>query len=239
MQASHEHIASLERLQELDRARWQAENQLKDMPHRQKVLDGRAKRKEVAAKFDQVSDLLFQAKAEQQKLLDEDERLCTKQAETQQKIDEAQGDYRAITTLTRDLEGMHKRRETLGFLGGQAQERLSQVQQVYDSAKAALEQLDAQEQALVADYQAKTEALSASVKQALSERASLVQGLPSDIVSSYNEALSRCGGVGLARLQGDTCSTCRATIDANRMLQVRREAPLSHCPHCKRLLIVE
>lgn len=239
MQASPSQIETLVQLQELDRARIQAELQLKEMPHRAHVLEGRQKRKEVQAKFDQVSALLAEAKAARQKLLDEDERLVVKQQETQEKINEESEDYRKVTALTRELETMHKRRETLEFQGKGAEERVHEIQKVYDSASAALEALAKREEELVADYQAKTDELTVQAKQNLEQRRDLITSLPEDIVLAYEEALKKCGGIGLAHLRDQKCSACRSTIDANRLLQIKKEAPLSSCPSCKRLLIVE
>ena len=239
MQANVEQLAILRKLQEADRIRRQAENQLASLPHKQQVLDGRSKRKEVQAKLDQIDQLLASARHEAQKIADEDERLSIRQVELQDKIDQAQGDYRSVTTLTRDLEGAAKRRETLEFQAGKAADRIAEVQKVRDSAQAALDQIDARERNLVADYQAKTEELMRAAQLALSQRASLESQVPEDVLEAYQAALEKCDGVGLAELKGGKCSACRSTIDPNRLLQIKREAPLSSCPQCARLLIVQ
>ena len=239
MQATPEQVEILSKLLEIDRSRFQAESQLNDMPHKQQVLDGRIKRKEVQLKFDQVAKLLDEAKTQRQKLFDEDERLGIKLDDIQEQINETSKDYRKVTNLTRELEGVQKRRETLAFQGKQVQERLDQVQKVYDSAAEALEKLTEREQELVADYQAKTDELSNLVKEGLALRSQLVDDLPDDVIEAYEQAMKKCGGVGLSYLQGERCSACRHVIDANRLLQVRKEAPISRCPNCKRLLVIQ
>lgn len=239
MQATPEQLKALLGLQEVDRIRCQAESRLSSMPHKQQVLDGRTKRKEVQAKFDQVDELLGQARAQARKIADEDERLAIRQDELQEKIDEAQGDYRSVAALTRDLEGAAKRRETLEFQAGKAAERIAEIEKVHAAAKAALDQIDAREKELVADYQAQTAELSQTVQVGLAKRALLVEALPADVLQAYEAALAKCEGIGLAKLEAGKCSACRSIIDPNRLLQVKKEAPVSSCPQCGRVLIVE
>ncbi|MFR8300535.1 MAG: C4-type zinc ribbon domain-containing protein [Gordonibacter urolithinfaciens] len=34
------------------------------------------------------------------------------------------------------------------------------------------------------------------------------------------------------------CGVCRTVIDGGRLIDLKAEAPLGTCPHCKRLLVV-
>ena len=238
MHATKQQIEALEGLQELDRAAMQAKHELENMPHKQQVLDGRSKRKELQAKLDQVADMLSSEKAELQKLADEDERLQQSQDETQQSIQDSQDDYRRVTSLTRNLQGMAKRRETLEFLMGKARERIAEISKVHDAATQGIAALDKREAGIVAAHNERSAQLAAAMKAAAEKRAQLASCVPEDIMQAYSEALSRCKGVGLGRLESGRCSACRTPIDNDRMLQVRQEAPLATCPSCKRLLIV-
>ena len=237
MQATQQQIQKLEQLQEIDRASMQAQNELDNLPQRQQVLDGRSKRKGIQEKLDQVSQLLSTEQASLQKLKDEDERLDIRQQTTQKMIDE-EGDYRRITTLTRDLEGMAKRRETLSFQMDKSEQRVAEVTKVRDTAAQAIEAIDQREQELVKQHQQRSAQLSEVLAAAAQKRAQLVTDIPQDILKAYSEALQRCKGVGLGHLEAGLCSACRTPLDAERLLRVRQEAPLASCPSCKRLLIV-
>ena len=239
MQATPQQIRALEALQEIDRARMQAQHELETLPHRDQVLEGRAKRKEVQAKLDQVSQMLVEEKSSLQQLKDEDERLRSRQDETQAKIEQSQDDYRQVTSLTRDLEGMAKRRETLEFQMGKIEDRIAEVAKVHEKASQAIAALDKRESELVEDHKQRSAHLAALVQQAAAKRQDLASALPEDIIKVYSTALEKCNGVGLARLAAGKCGACRSPIDADRMLQVRQDAPLATCPSCKRILIVE
>ena len=238
MQASAEHIELLEKLQEVDRVRIMAQDELAKLPHREQVEEGRRKRAEIKARADSLAQILSEVSGERQRLRDEYERLGAKLDETQEKINQTSGDYRGVAQLTRDLDGIRKRRETIEFETGKADARIAEVRKVKDQADQALEALASREEALAADYHEKSEALAARARAATQARTLLVAKLPDDIAQRYEEAAKRCKGIGLARLRGTTCQACRSAIDPARLISVRAEAPLSRCPSCGRLLVV-
>lgn len=50
------------------------------------------------------------------------------------------------------------------------------------------------------------------------------------LYSAYELAQGRCGGVGLAHLQGNSCDCCRTVFDQGRLSTLLAEAPLATCP---------
>ena len=68
--------------------------------------------------------------------------------------------------------------------------------------------------------------------------AALAASLPGELADRYERAAKHCGGVAVAILNENACGACRVPIDAGRLASIKREAPLSMCPHCKRLLVV-
>ena len=238
MDATQRQIDALRKLAHLDRERIQAQLALTKLPQQEQAARVRGKLEGVAVKIGKVQAMRDEATAQRQALRDEDAQLVERQDEVQAQIGEVQGDYRRVTALTRDLEGIAKRRETVQFEAGKLDERLSEVEAVLAQATAARDALAQQEADLAASYRQEGGALKAKADAALAARDGLLAELPGDVATDYERVLAKCGGVALAAIAGGACSACRSPIDADRMLQLRKEAPLSHCPSCGRLIVV-
>lgn len=239
MDATADQLETLDTLQDLDRKRLQAKHMIENLPQRAQVMQLQAKRNDIEAKLVKVEALYSAADHEMMKLNTEDEQVATKQAATQAKIDEDRGDYRSVTSLTRDLEGMMKRRETLEFEMNKADKKLSEIGAVRTQAQAALARIAAKEQALIGAYRNEGGKLQEQIAQYEAQRTSLARTLPAGILEAYEAAAKRCGGVGLAHLRENGCSACRSVIETNRLLVLKRDAPIATCPNCHRLLIIE
>lgn len=239
MQATAEQIKALEDLQAVDRARLQAARALKELEAGGKLDAIREKRAELEQKREQI-EALYQREAEQlERYQQEDEQLAFQQKETQQRIDEAGGDYRSLTSLTRDLEGAMKRRETVEFESGKIQKKADEIAKLRDKADTAIAALRQREADAEASLGAKAEELKSTMSKNGEARDEMKARVPANLLRVYEQTLKRCGGVAIAHLADGKCDACRSPIEANRLLQVRKEAPLSKCPRCGRILIVE
>ncbi len=238
MQATQANIEALLQMQEIDRNRARAELEMKNLPHKDLVLQGRTKRKALQAAHDNATGVLAQEKQALAQIDAEDEKLVAKTQDAQTAIEEASGDYRRVSQLTRDMEGAQKRRETLAFQREKVKARVDEAAKLVAAAVQAMDAIDQREAQLVEEYNQKTASLANDVQAGMQLRNDLAATLPEEILTAYNEAVSRCKGVGLAQLNGTACSACRHELDADRLLHARLEAPLASCPSCKRLLIV-
>ena len=239
MNATPEQIDALVKLQELDRTALMSKHQMDDLPERREIVQVRTKRAEVKEKAEKIEKLYREAERALESLNEEDEHQAERQKATQAKIDEAKGDYRSVTSLTRDLEGMAKRRETLEFEMNKADAKLGEVSKVRDQAVRAAGQLEAREAKLMGAYRDKGLALQAKIDEARTERVGVSKALPEPILKAYEETSRRCGGVAVSRLEDNRCSACRSVIESNRLLQVKRDAPISKCPSCGRMMVID
>lgn len=238
MQATTEDISTLIKLQQADFALLKARKQFDELPQREQIRVARAKREEVLKKKAQADELKGKAAAALKKLEDEDASLVDKQHQVQQLIDEAKGDYRNVESRTKELNGIAKRRGTLEDELVAKAEELEKVEAVVAQIERALEVLREQEEKATASFQKEGGALKATLMRLESDRAALAASLPQELASAYERAAKHCGGVAVAVLNGDACGACRMPIDAGRLASIKREAPLSTCPHCKRMLVV-
>ena len=239
MQATSEQIDTLRKLQEADRSRLQAALALEKLPQPAQAAQVREKMEGIVAKIVQIQALYDEASSSIDKLQDEDDTLERRQKFLQNEISLAKDDYRKMTTLTRELETSAKRRETVSFEMDKATKRMEEVKKVLDKAVSARDTLAAQEADLAAAYRSEGGKLKKAVDAGMEQRTKLIASLPEDVRAEYERVLARCGGVALAMLEGTRCSVCRNVIDDSRIVQMRQEAPLSHCPNCGRLSIVE
>lgn len=238
MKATEEQLALLLSMQDADRRRFSAKLEKERVPGLDKISAIRAKITEIQSTYQKLSALLSQTKQSVIRYTEEDSELRQKATHTDRKIQEAKGDYRAVASLTRDLEGIHKRREVLEEKLLELEGTCDEISRMIAKAQDALSKYIEQENALSDAYNAKLREIDAQIDEAMRERNDLSQRLPVEIADAYDQAVRECGGIGISVLTQERCSACRNTFDHNRLLKVQKEAPLSKCPFCKRLLIV-
>lgn len=238
MQASENDLRGLLELQEADIAALNADKKLAELPQRAQLQALADKKQAVLEKLGQVAKMHDAARRKLTQVEDEAAILLRKRDDTQAKIDASSGDFRAVQSLTRDLEGIAKRLGTLEEEQVSAAEKLDQVKAVKSQVESAIDAMDAQALKIRESFQRDAAALKEKGDEARNLRAQVAAGIEPALLKAYEETARRAGGIGMARLVDGRCSTCRNAIDANRMLQVRREAPLAKCPSCGRLLIV-
>lgn len=238
MQATEKDLEGLLKLQEVDVVAVGAQKQLDELPQRVQLQALAQKKQSVAEKRAQVGKMLDAARRKAAQIEDEAAILLRKRDDTQGKIDAAKGDYRAVQNLTRDLNGIAKRLEALEDERLAAMAKLEQVEGVMAQVESAIAALDSQAYQLRDSFQEQSAKLNERIADSQARHDEIASGIDPALLKEYLAARKRCGGVAMAQLVGDRCGVCRNLIDANRMLIVKREAPLTTCPSCRRLLIV-
>lgn len=239
MQATAKDIESLAKLQEIDMVAANASRQLQRLPERAQLKQIAEKRTAIAAKLDQVVKMHDAAAHEVAQINGEAEILKNRQDETQKRIDETGGDYRRIESLTKDLSGMQKRLEKLGIDKAAAEEKLTQVKGVKKQIEDGLALLDAKYRELSGTLHKKTDSLNGKIEEAQAEHAKMAAQISPELVKIYMGALKHCGGVAMCKLEENRCSACHSTIEPNRLLQLKKEAPITECPQCHRMMLVD
>ncbi len=238
MNATENDIAVLQKMQELDRKVAAAQKEFKELPHRKAILEVRTKKDEVLKRKVQVQDMLDDAEGKLAQLVQEDEELAQKQESISQALKEVQGDYRAVTAHTRDLDGVRKRREKVSLELGRVEEEVNKINPVMKQIMAALEGLEAKEQELIASFQKTGGALRMGIDEGEKARAALAAKVTPELLEMYEKTRVQCGGVALTQLNDNSCAACRNTFDSSRLAKIRSQAPLATCPSCRRLMVV-
>ena len=239
MFATSQDLEVLAKLQEIDRSIASAQKEFDEMPHRNAILEVRRKKEDVFKKKVQVQDLLDVAEGKLIDLENEEEKLSEKQREVEAALAEVQGDYRAVTAHTRDLDGVRKRREKVSLALDGVTAEIARIEPVMKQVMAALDALEGKEKELIASFQKTGTALRSAIIEGEEGRKDLACQLSPELLAAYEEARTQCGGVALAHLVEDTCGTCRNSFNPGKLGKIKSEAPLTVCPACHRLLIVE
>ncbi len=238
MIATEQDIELLRKLQDIDRKVATAQKEFEKLPHRQAILEVRQKKSDVLKKKVQIQDMLDEAEGSLVALVQEDEQLAAKQDDISKTLIEVQGDYRAVTSHTRELDGVRKRREKVSVELVRVEEQLDKINPVMKQVMQALESLEAKEAELIASFQKTGGSLRTVIAEGETVRGELVKVLDETLLRTYEQTRERCGGVALADLVGNTCGACRNTFDQGKLSKIHADAPLATCPVCHRILIV-
>ena len=238
MNATEHDIILLRKLQEADRKVLSAKKELESLPHRKAILEVRSKKDEILKKKVQVQDMLDEAEATLASLAHEDDQLSEKQKAITADLAEVKDDYRAVTSKTRELDGVRKRREKVALELSNVEEQINKINPVMKQIMQALSSLDEKEHDLIVSFQKTGGSLRMVIDEGDKIHKELAGMINSSLLRTYEQTRDRCGGVAVSDLVDDSCGACRSTFDQSRMSRIRSEAPLATCPVCRRLLIV-
>ncbi len=239
MIATEQDITLLKKLQKVDRKVATAKKEFEELPHRKAILEVRKNKDDVLRKKVQVQDMLDEAEGSLSTLAQEDEVLAQKQDDIAETLAEVQGDYRAVTSHTRELDGVRKRREKISVELARIEEKINKINPVMKQVMQALGSLEQKEAELIASFQKTGGSLRTAIAEGEKTREELSKLVDPAVLQVYEQTRERCGGVALATLNGTACGTCRASFDQGKLSKIRSEAPLATCPACHRILIVE
>ncbi|MBS6976363.1 MULTISPECIES: zinc ribbon domain-containing protein [Gordonibacter] len=238
MQATTDDLTNLLRMQQIDLDLMKAKKKLEELPQRATILAARQKKRTIEQKRDQVAEMRARAEGMAAKLEAEDAELAEKQRRVQEAIDGSLGNYRNVEAHTKELNGFAKRRNALEVELTRLGEELAKIEGVQSQVSQALAEVDKQEAAAIVSFQREGGALQAEIARMSADREGMSAELSPELRDTYNRTASRTGGVAVGLLTEGRCGVCRTVIDGGRLIDLKAEAPLGTCPHCKRLLVV-
>ena len=238
MQATTDDLTNLLRMQQIDLDLMKAKKKLEELPQRATILAARQKKRTIEQKCDQVAEMRSRAEGMAAKLEAEDAELAEKQRRVQEAIDGSLGNYRNVEAHTKELNGFAKRRNALEVELTRLGEELAKIEGVQSQVSQALAEVDKQEAAAIVSFQREGGALQAEIARMSADREGMSAELSPELRDTYNRTASRTGGVAVGLLTEGRCGVCRTVIDGGRLIDLKAEAPLGTCPHCKRLLVV-
>ncbi len=239
MQATSDQIIGLTKLQHVDLSIAQLERRLDSLPQKQGIADIRTKRAAIQQKHRALVGARKDVALQIESLREQDASWAEKQQAAQEGIDAAAGDFRAVSARTDELTEAAQQREQLAATIEQLELRLMEYADMEPQVETMLARLETREQELIEQYRREGGALLGDIAGFKDERAALVESVGPELMAIYNRIAKAKQGVALAHLVDGSCNTCRSKIDPSRVLGLRSEYPLSYCPHCGRLMVVD
>ena len=232
-----ETTSPLARMQQLDLEITRASKRLEELPEKREILTIRNKRKEVLARQAQVEELAKAVKHELTAISDEVGRIDERLSEEQSRLDGG-ADHRMVASITKEMEGLLRRKDKVEHGAKAVRERGDKVQAVADQVTAALATLDAKEADAIARFRQIGGELQSTIHGLGQQRDEIATQMNNEMLCAYEDACLAHGGLGVALLEGDHCSVCRVELSpAQRELIVEREG-LAHCPSCHRIMVL-
>lgn len=229
--------SELLRLQEIDLELMRTKKTAEALPQRQKVAAARAAAKKIAG---ELTKIVGQRKDLEIELadLDDSKRFFS------EKVTEIQDgtynqDFRSAQDMEYNLATLAKKIEKCDYDTEHLLPRLETVERAEKNARALAEKLEREEAAQVASFKQAMDKITEQVKALASEHERIVADLPASIVTSYEAARKRFGGVAVETLVGNRPSACRVALQPSSFTDIRRSgAEVTTCPYCKRILVV-
>jgi len=229
--------ASLLELQELDLEILRSKKRLEELPEKRAILEVRTKQREVTELRHKaellVAKLGHDLKAHQDEISTLTEKISAEQAKVMETTD-----HRAVQSITREMDGLKRRRDKVEMESLQLMERIEKANGQTDTIDGALAQLAEKETALVERFRAAGGALQSEIAALERKRTKVAGGMDADLLKRYEAARESKGGVGVGHLDGDTCSACRMSLPAERVHDLEAGPDISTCPQCRRLIVV-
>ena len=239
MHATEEDLRALTEIQAMDLEIIDLNKKFESMPQRAVILNAREKRETLQEKIAKIRLLHKDAAKRLARIDDEDASLSKKEKGVQAAIEAAGNDFRNAEARAKELEGISRRRAQLAEDRSTSKTELDKILALESQVEGALSDIDLAEAKATESFKAEGGALKASISRTQAQRDSLLSSVDPSVADLYDKTSKMFDTVFIGKLEAGRCSVCRTAVEAGRLIQMRSDAPLTVCPACKRLLIVD
>lgn len=231
--------ATLLELQEVDLAIARGERALDELPEKKAILENRAKQREVESLAGRADGVVAKLDAEIRRKQDETESVGSKLEEEQSKLMVgAVSDHKQVQHISREIDSLRRRKDKLEMETLQLMERLEKASAQRETVEKALSQLRERETQLIEQFRDHGGDLQNSIAEGQSKREQLARSLDADLLTRYENLREMKSGIGVGRLEGDSCSACRMQLPAEAVAALLAGPDIGICPSCHRLVVV-
>ncbi len=231
--------ASLLELQRLDLEILRAKKRLEELPEKQAILDVRHKLRDVSALRHKAELLVGKLERRPEGPSGRD-----RDPHRQDRRRAGQGhDDRPTTarspSLTREMDGLRRRRDKLEMESLRADGPHREGDRTDGDDRRGTRAAHARRRPPPSSSSSRSAARCRhEIAGFEAERSALAAALDAATLADYEAARESKGGVGVGRLDGDTCSACRMSLPAERISELLAGPDVAVCPHCHRLIVV-
>lgn len=171
--------------------------------------------------------------------LDEDrKRLESAIEEVKARSESGPMDYRSQESIREQYSNLAKRLEKVEFTSESTMVALVEIEGREAKANVALERAGQAVDAIAKRARATVGEARSEVFKLREERRRLAEGLDGDALLAYERAMERFDGLAVEELRGKSPSICRVSLQPGVIAELEREAPITECPYCKRILVI-
>ena len=238
MDFTEEDALILGELQKFDSEIATCKRTILNLEHPAKIKQIQNKEAALTDKLSKLNTMLKARRAQEQACKDKIASLSEKVlSETASLNNHAHG-YRETEAMTQDIEALKHTIDQEEAVLLDHMEYLEQAFALQSQIEAAIESGRADQAKLAHDYAEKKQELKTRMLNAEEDKEAVEKDCSKQLMDEYLKACKSGQGVGVAHLCGNSCSVCRAQFEPGRLIQIRSEAPVSHCFSCKRLMLV-
>lgn len=217
------------------------------LTHRKNNLAERAARDDVQTQIGKLESVVADVTGQRDDLARQQKRIEDETASVVAKSESTNATiYSGTVTSPRELQAMQDEVAALARrqsqLEDQVLEFMEQIEPLngqlaeHETQRGALDAqaVDLDNQIAAADAEIDTEAA-----EVAGERVTAAADLPETLLTEYEKLRKQFGGVGVAKLNGNTCTGCHLTLSAIEVDRIKKldGDALVHCEECGRLLV--
>jgi uncharacterized protein len=226
-------------LQDTDFVRRRLHHQLDAMVEQQQLDEATARLGVLRQGLDDVRLDRDRAADEQRRYERETDVLTQRRdAERARLYDGTVTNAREMRSVEAEIEATVRRIEEHEELLLEALERVEGLETSLGEIEAGIARAEADVEACTLARDEAAKAILAELAEVDVRRATQAAALPEDLLVRYEQAAARGGGVGIGRLDGQSCSACRVELSRADVNDLLSGPSLTNCPQCRRLLVV-
>lgn len=236
---SVDQAAAVLELQDTDLEIARAERLLDELPEKKAILDIRAKQREVQTLASKADLLVSKLEAEIRKWQDETSIVQGKAEEEQAKLMTGDiKDHKQVQHISREIDALRRRKDKLELDTLKLMERLEKAQEQRAAVHNGLGQLAEREEVLVERFRDRGGELQSAIAANSAKRESIAGSLDPELLKRYLALKDAKAGIGVGRLDGDSCTACRMQLPAEVVASLLAGPDIGICSHCHRLIVV-
>jgi predicted nucleic acid-binding Zn-ribbon protein len=223
------------------------DTELARLDHRRRTLPEHAELEQLATRAAKARDALVVAETELSDLGREQERAERDVEQVRARIDKDQSrlDGGSVSSA-KELESLQSEVVSLRRRQGDLEEVVLELMEKLEGATARRDATAAEQAGVSAETSAATARrdgalaeISAAAEKASATRATVVAGVPADLLSLYDKVRAAAGGVGAAMLRRGRCDGCRESLPMAELSEIRAAAADEVIRHeeCRRILV--
>lgn len=162
-----------------------------------------------------------------------------RQATLRHRLEADSGSTKELTAISDELDMLADLVKSQEEAQLAAMQEAEEVESILSKLDAELAELKGQAVARNKDLQQQGSAAVSRGKELMAQRSQVAKSLPEDLLSAYDEARVRNGGIGVARLEGNRSAASGTPISPAELAEIHAlpENEIARCPETDALLI--